>query len=143
MMRKAQESSGVRTLNTSDPVPEDDEIRAHWKELAGKFSDKPRLANTLETSAIEIREEDGVKKVSFSVLNDAQQHWIEEQLLSKLEATFRQIIHTSKVNLEVTVAPVTESSEKKLYMPKEKAESLMESNPEVKNLISDLSLDIK
>ena len=143
MMRKAQESSGIRTLNTSDPVPEDDEIRAHWKELAGKFSDKPRLANTLETSAIEIREEDGVKKVSFSVLNDAQQHWIEEQLLSKLEATFRQIIHTSKVNLEVTVAPVTESSEKKLYMPKEKAESLMESNPEVKNLISDLSLDIK
>ena len=143
MMRKAQESSAIRTLNTSDPVPEDDEIRAHWKELAGKFSDKPRLANTLETSAIEIREEDGVKKVSFSVLNDAQQHWIEEQLLSKLEATFRQIIHTSKVNLEVTVAPVTESSEKKLYMPKEKAESLMESNPEVKNLISDLSLDIK
>ncbi|MCQ2173973.1 MAG: DNA polymerase III subunit gamma/tau [Bacteroidales bacterium] len=127
-----------------DPLPEDDYIRSNWKVLADKNSDRPRLASALENSELEIEERDGCKWVTFTVLNDAQRQWIKNTLLSRLEASFRTILGTSRVRLDVAVSRVLDSEEeKKLYMPAEKAEDLMKNNPEVAGLVSDLGLDIK
>lgn len=144
MMRQATEIASSAVVSENDKLPEDEYIRANWKALANEYSDRPRLASALENSELEISEVDGVKKVAFSVLNDSQQKWIQDSLLSKLEADFRRILGTSRVRLDVTVARVINSEEeKKLYMPKEKAEELIKNNPEVAGLVTDLGLDIK
>jgi DNA polymerase-3 subunit gamma/tau len=124
-------------------LPSDEEVRLQWKELAGKYASRPRLANTLSSSKLEIGEENGVKRVSFSVLNESQKQWIEEKLLRELETTFRQMLGCPKVNLHVDVVPDTEVTERVPYMPEEKAKDLMSKNPEVRAFVADLGLDTK
>jgi len=124
-------------------LPSEEEVRLQWKELAGKYASRPRLANTLSSSKLEIAEENGVKRVSFSVLNESQKQWIEEKLLRELETTFRQMLGCPKVNLHVDVVPDTEVTERVPYMPEEKAKDLMSKNPEVRAFVADLGLDTK
>ena len=144
MMAEAESGISDTDSGKEDPIPEDDYIRSNWKALADKNSDRPRLASALENSELSIEEKDGCKWVTFTVLNDAQQAWIKNTLLSQLESTFRTLLGTGKVRLDVAVARVLKSEdEKKLYMPAEKAEDLMKNNPEVAGLVSDLGLDIK
>ena len=88
-------------------------------------------------------ENDGVKSVTFTVLNASQKQWIEEKLLRELESTFRQLLSCPKVNLHVDVVPDTETTERVPYMPEEKAKDLMDKNPEVRAFVSDLGLDTK
>lgn len=126
-----------------DKAPEDEALLAGWKKLSPEYKDRPRLASALESSELEISEADGVKTVKFSVLNEAQQKWIEDSLLRSLEDRYRALVGSSKVRLEVCVKQLPQEDEKKLYMPKEKAESLMASNPQIAGLVADLDLDIK
>ena len=106
------------------------------------YSSKPRLANTLASSKLEITDHEDGKCVIFSVLNLAQKTWIEEKLLRELEGTFRKLAGSSRLYLRVDVVP-DEQSEAGPYTPSEKAKDLMEKNAEVKNLISDFGLDVK
>ena len=57
-----------------------------------------------------------------------------------METSFAKILGTGKVRLFVTVKPVEETAPK-VYMPAEKAQELMNTNPEVLNLVKDLGLD--
>ena len=123
-------------------LPSDDTIRLRWKELVVAYSSKPRLANTLASSKLEITDHEDGKCVIFSVLNMAQKTWIEEKLLRELEGTFRKLAGSSRLYLRVDVVP-DEQSEAGPYTPSEKAKDLMEKNAEVKNLISDFGLDVK
>ena len=50
------------------------------------------------------------------------------------------ILGSGKVRLFVTVKPAEEIGHK-VYMPAEKAQELMNANPEVMNLVKDLGLD--
>ena len=84
-----------------------------------------------------------MKKVYFSVVNDSQKAWIEEKLLRDLEKKFRDMLACPKVNILVEVTPDTEVKEKVPYMPVEKAKDLMEKNPNVRELVTALSLDTK
>jgi len=124
-------------------LPSDEEVRLQWKELAGKYASRPRLASTLSSTKLTLAENDGVKSVTFTVLNASQKQWIEEKLLRELESTFRQLLSCPKVNLHVDVVPDTETTERVPYMPEEKAKDLMDKNPEVRAFVSDLGLDTK
>ncbi|MBQ0093879.1 MAG: DNA polymerase III subunit gamma/tau [Bacteroidales bacterium] len=143
MMQKVSPKTPEIPEETSAAAPEDDVLLAGWKKLSPEYRERPRLASALESSDLEIVESEGVKTVKFSVLNEAQQKWIQESLLHKLEDSYRAIVGSTKVRLEVCVKQLPVDDEKKLYMPKEKAESLMASNPQVASLVSDLNLDIK
>lgn len=143
MMQKVSPKTPEIPEETSAAAPEDEALLAGWKKLSPEYRDRPRLASALESSELEIVESEGVKTVKFSVLNEAQQKWIQESLLHKLEDSYRAIVGSTKVRLEVCVKQLPADDEKKLYMPKEKAESLMASNPQVASLVSDLNLDIK
>lgn len=144
MMKQAEEEVAAEVVSDQDQMPSDDYIRSNWKALADKYSDMPRLCSALLNSELTITEKDGLKWVDFTVMNDSQMSWIRENLLTKLELTFRKILGTSKVRLDVSVARLIETeNDKKFYMPKEKAEDLMQNNPEVAGLVSDLGLDIK
>ena len=123
-------------------LPDDDLIREKWLELAAQTA-QPRLASALTNSRLEIAEREGQKVVTFFVVNAAQHKWIEENMLRKLEGDFRRLTASSAVRLEVAVQPDEGPQEKKIYMPAEKAQDLMEKNAEVKDLVIDLELDIK
>ena len=124
-------------------LPDDDTVRARWKDLAGRYGSQPRLANAIGKAELRMKEEDGVKSVWFSVSNAAQKKWIEDKILRDMETAFREILSCRKVNLHVDDIPEEEPGEKKPYMPEEKAKDLMDKHPEVRAFVADLGLDTK
>ena len=143
MMEDAPATDGAAAKVSDAPAPSDDAIKAMWPELAEKYSDKPRLASMLMSSALTIEEEGDYKKVTFRVINEAQKEWVESKLLHELESNLRTLVESAKLNLRVAVVPDEPSAPKKAYMPSEQAKELMDTNAEVKNLVQDLGLDIK
>ena len=142
MDEKKEEEASVEVVAESKGLPEDETVRLMWKELAGQYSAKPRLANMLSSGNINLSEENGVKLVEFFVTNEAQKQWVEEKMLRELEGKLRDLTGCQKVNVIVSVTPM-EEVEKVPYMPEEKAKDLMEKNPEVKAFVADLGLDTK
>ena len=124
-------------------LPDDDTVRARWKDLAGRYGSQPRLANAIGKAELRMSEEDGVKSVWFSVSNAAQKKWIEDKILRDMETAFRDLLSCRKVNLHVDDIPEEEPGEKKPYMPEEKAKDLMDKHPEVRAFVADLGLDTK
>ena len=126
-----------------DALPSDEHLKAKWPELAKIYVDKPRLASMLSTTVLDIVETDGMKTVTFRVVNDAQKDWVESKLLHELEGNFRKVAGSAKIYLRVSVAPDDAPEQKKIYMPSDQAKELMAQNDEVRNLVKDLELDIK
>ena len=126
-----------------DALPSDEHLKAKWPELARIYVDKPRLASMLSTTVLDIVETDGMKTVTFRVVNDAQKDWVESKLLHELEGNFRKVAGSAKIHLRVSVAPDDAPEQKKIYMPSDQAKELMAQNDEVRNLVKDLELDIK
>ena len=118
----------------------DELIAAKWKDLAELYPNQPRLANTISNAKVEITREDGLT-VTFVVTNEAQRAWIESNKLHELEGRFQKLLGRGGVKLRVAAAQYTE--EKVIYTPEDKAKFLMENNPEVIDIITDLGLDIK
>ena len=123
-------------------LPSDEVLTAKWQELAGQYSDKPRLASTLSNATLEMAEEEGRKVATALVMNVSQKQWIEERLLHELEGRFQKLCGSPRVALRIGVVPDTEKKEV-LYTNAEKAQYLMSQNGDVKNLITDLGLEIK
>ena len=142
IIQEKKEEEAPQAPALQGALPEDEAVRVKWKEMAGDYSDKPRLASMLSSGNITLSEEGGVKVVEFFVTNQAQKQWIEEKMLRELENKLRELVNCTKVNLIISVTPV-EEGEKVPYMPEEKARDLMEKNPEVRALVADLGLDTK
>ena len=123
-----------------EKLPDDGQLKSIWKEFA-LATPQPRLANALANATISIRQEDGKKVIEFTVTNEAQKKWIEEQKLRDLEDRFCKLADSRKIRLMPAVAPV-DVEENRIYMPGEKAEDLMSKNPEVRDLVIDLGLEI-
>jgi len=123
-------------------LPEDETIVLKWKEMAGQYESKPRLANMLQSGKVEVKEENGIKQVEFFVTNDSQKQWIEEKMLRELETKLRELVACTRVNVVVSVTPV-EETERAPYMPEEKAKDLMDKEPAVRELVAAMGLDTK
>ncbi|MGN1212276.1 MAG: DNA polymerase III subunit gamma/tau [Candidatus Cryptobacteroides sp.] len=129
--------------DVDDVTLSDDAVKAKWGELADYYmASKPRLAMTVKNAKVTIGLEDGNKILTFFVSNVAQRDWIREKCLHEMEGAIRKLSHSSRLLLRVDVS-VDENAGQEAYMPGEKAKKLMEENPEVKNLVKDLGLDIK
>lgn len=133
----------VSALPQDAAAPSEDVIRAKWPELAKQYTDKPRLSSMLSSSTLIVEGTDESRTVTFRVMNDAQKEWVESKLLHELEGGLRNILGSVKVYLRVAVIPDDTKVEKKAYMPGEQVTALMAGNVEVKNLVTDLQLDIK
>jgi DNA polymerase-3 subunit gamma/tau len=143
VMDKSAAGPATSAQVEEQPVPSEEYLKSKWPELAQKYSDKPRLASMLSSSTLVIEDADDAKVVTFRVVNEAQKEWVESKLLYDLEGNYRKIVGSSKVSLRVAVVPDDAVAEKKAYMPSEQAGVVMSENAEVKNLITDLGLDIK
>lgn len=143
MMDKNTVGPAAAVQAEDQPVPSDELLNSKWPELAQIYSDKPRLASMLSSSSLVIEAVDDAKVVTFRVVNEAQKDWVESKLLYDLEGNYRKIVGSTKISLRVAVVPDDAVAEKKAYMPSEQAGVVMSENAEVKNLITDLGLDIK
>ena len=143
LMQEKKEAAAPEEASAPAALPDDDTLRLKWKEMAATYSAKPRLASMLTSSEIQIAEENDVKQVTFTVTNEAQKQWVEEKMLRDMENKLRSLVECPRINILVAVAPDTESTEKKPYMPEEKARDLMEKSPEVRAFIADMGLDTK
>ncbi len=143
MMDKSTAGPAAAAQTEDQPVPTDEILNSKWPELAQMYSDKPRLASMLSSSSLVIEAADDAKVVTFRVVNEAQKDWVESKLLYDLEGNYRKIVGSTKISLRVAVVPDDAVTEKKAYMPSEQAGVVMSENAEVKNLITDLGLDIK
>lgn len=144
---KEAETEGAKEVaelhkTADEPMPDDETILNCWKRIPDEYKSRPRLATTLSSSKIEIEEKDDKKFITFFVVNTAQQQWIEEKLLTELEQKLQKLIGSVRLRLLVSVME-DEHIEKKPYMPKDQAIELINNNPEVKNLVKDLDLDVK
>lgn len=135
-----QETSAAADSAAEDRIPTDEEVSGKWKELATKYSDRPRLSTTLLGASLQLSEEDGKKKVVFFVTNEAQKDWIREKLLKELDNKLRDLLGTSRILLDIDVTP-DEALPQKSYTPREQAQELIQANPEIRNLVSDMGLD--
>ena len=143
MMDKSTAGPAAAVQAEDQQVPSDELLNSKWPELAQIYSDKPRLASMLSSSSLVIEAVDDAKVVTFRVVNEAQKDWVESKLLYDLEGNYRKIVGSTKISLRVAVVPDDAVAEKKAYMPSEQAGVVMSENAEVKNLITDLGLDIK
>ena len=143
LMSEEEQTAGPEEGNGQAGVlPEDDLLRSKWSLLPSAYKDKPRLESALSKSTLKISEEEGRKLVEFTVTNEAQKRWIEEKVLRELERRYCDLVGSTAIRLAPSVLP-DEQKEDVKYMPVEKAEDLMGKNEEVRNLVQDLSLDVK
>ena len=124
-------------------IPEDDEIIGRWPEFTAKFAaGRDRLERTLAAAHLSVTTAPDHKLLTFEVVNEAQKGWIMEKVLRDLENQYNAFLGTRSIRMAVGVIPM-EDVGPKIYMPEEKAQDLMDKNPEVRNLVKDLALDTK
>jgi len=139
---KKEEPAAEAAAAKEVKLPDDDTLRLKWKEMAGLYSEKPRLASMLSSGKVEVHGHDGLKEVEFFVTNESQKQWIEDKMLRPLENKLRELVDCPKINVLVSVTPV-EEGEKVPYMPEEKAKDLMEKEPSVREFVAAMGLDTK
>ncbi len=139
---QARAKEDIKDDKVGATVPEDSIIIEKWKDLASQYTSQPRLSNAMTNAKLEISPDGNGKLLTFFVTNEAQQKWIREKKLREMEGRYQQLLSSSHIRLDVDVVPDTESKEV-IYMPEEKAKALIESNPQVKDFVIDLELDIK
>ena len=85
--------------------------------------------------------------LTFYVSNAAQQDFIREKNLSKMEATMRRTLRNRTVKIDVQIYESGDSGSSKKasapYMPTDKAKFLVSKKPELGELVKDLDLDVK
>ena len=144
IMEEKKEEAAVQEAGAQEvALPDNESVLLKWKEMAGEYSSKPRLASMLSSGKTEIKEENGVKVIEFFVTNEAQKQWVEEKMLRSLENRIRELLECPKINVQVSVIPETENTGKVPYMPEEKAKDLMEKEPAVRELVAAMGLDTK
>ena len=136
----SSEASAAREDSRSDKLPSDEEILAAWNALPAEYASRPRLSGSLSSAKVEINELDGVKVLTFFVVNLSQQQWIQERLLMELEGRMQSRLSSSRLKLLVEVTPI-EEVEKTSLTQRQKAQALIEKNAEIMNLVKDLGLD--
>ena len=154
--RRAPKSAASLSLNSflkeddapkaEEKAPEveltDEYLAGKWAELA-KETSQVRLSHAMSSARLEFRKgEDGTRTVCFPVVNEAQKKWLEGKILSQMEGRLQSLCGSRAIKIEITLMPEEEKAPV-LYMPEEKARDLMAKNEEVRNLVTDLQLDIK
>ncbi len=129
---------------TDEPLTFESMMNA-WQTLADreKSSGRSSLATAMLHHSPGIDIETAV--LTFFVSNSAQQEWIREKALSRMEAALRKELRNNKVKINVQIyeSPAGQHKESTPYMPTDKAKFLVAKQPELNELVRDLELDVK
>ena len=119
------------------PVTQEELLRV-WLALAEE--QKPNLRSAMIQSPATLQE-DGTT-ILFMVSNGSQKDWIMAKMHTYLSDTLRERLHNSQITLDVDVRKLEELP-KTPYMPEERAKHIIQNNPEARELVKDLDLEIK
>lgn len=128
---------GSEKAKELQPVTQEELLRV-WLALAEE--QKPNLRSAMIQSPATLQE-DGTT-ILFMVSNGSQKDWIMNKMHSYLSDTLRERLHNSQITLDVDVRKLEELP-KTPYMPEERAKHIIQNNPEARELVKDLDLEIK
>ena len=128
---------GAEKVKEQQPVTQE-ELQMVWLALAEE--QKPNLRSAMIQSPATLQE-DGTT-ILFMVSNGSQKDWIMNKMHSYLSDTLRERLHNSQITLDVDVRKLEELP-KTPYMPEERAKHIIQNNPEARELVKDLDLEIK
>jgi len=142
IMNDEKKNQGMEVIDIRTERPGEEEILAKWQQCADIYADKPRMANAIKTSKVEIESDDIEVRVTFLVSNDAQVTWIRSNALSKLEGELQRLLRWPSVKLSVDRLQDGVQI-REAYTPEEKWALMKEANPEVANLVSDMDATLR
>lgn len=128
---------GAEKVKEQQPVTQE-ELQMVWLALAEE--QKPNLRSAMIQSPATLQE-DGTT-ILFMVSNVSQKDWIMAKMHTYLSDTLRERLHNSQITLDVDVRKLKELP-KTPYMPEERAKHIIQNNPEARELVKDLDLEIK
>ena len=128
---------GSEKAKEQQPVTQE-ELQMVWLALAEE--QKPNLRSAMIQSPATLKE-DGTT-ILFMVSNGSQKDWIMAKMHTYLSDTLRERLHNSQITLDVDVRKLEELP-KTPYMPEERAKHIIQNNPEARELVKDLDLEIK
>ncbi len=128
---------GAEKVKEQQPVTQE-ELQMVWLALAEE--QKPNLRSAMIQSPATLQE-DGTT-ILFMVSNGSQKDWIMAKMHTYLSDTLRERLHNSQITLDVDVRKLEELP-KTPYMPEERAKHIIQNNPEARELVKDLDLEIK
>ncbi len=141
--QEASGSSDDSTPQADEPLTFESMMNA-WQTLAGRerTSGRSSLATAMlhHSPGIDI----GSAVLTFFVSNSAQQEWIREKAVSRMEAALRKELGNSKVKIDVQIYESPRGQKEAVpYMPEDKAKFMVAKHPELGELLKDLELDVK
>ena len=149
MMNKARESevSGkdISEVFTDEPLTFETVMNA-WQSLAESWKAAGKgsmyTVMTLHSPGIDIDR----ATLTFYVSNAAQQDFIREKNLSKMETSMRRALRNKTLKIDVQVYEPEEkenNNKKHIYTSTSKAEHMVRKRPELGELVKELDLDVK
>lgn len=123
-------------------VPSEQEIHDAWMSMADMFADKARLCSAIKNANLILQPSSTGTNIMFYAMNDSQVAYIRSNALAKIEAKMQELLRwkgvTVTVDIDSSLIPQAEP-----YTPTEKFVAMAETNPELRNLVSDLDAQIK
>ena len=141
--QEASGAAGDTAALTDEPLTFESIMNA-WQTLADgeRTSGRSSLATAMLHHSPGIDIDTAV--LTFFVSNSAQQEWIKEKALSRMEAALRKALHNSKIKIEVQIYESAGGQKTSVpYMPEDKAKFLVSKQPELGEMVKDLGLDVK
>ena len=143
LRKSAIASSDTAPVQEEKPIGSDEiteeKLLIVWAKMAESEKSSPKLYTTVSQTTPILRG----NTVIFSVKNELQKNWIEQQRKQKFLAFLKEGLNNNDIDLEIVVVENGGDVEEKLYMPQEKAKFLLENYPEAKELRDDLKLELK
>ncbi len=147
MLAQAQAATQLdqqQTIQENRPFNEADFMPV-WNAYIQDQQEKNRLslAAALQKSKLIFHLDTESPSVTFFVDNASQQDWICKKNLPEMEEFIRKNLKNASVRILVEVTPDETKSAAKPYMPSEKARQMFADHEELRQLKTDLDLDIK
>lgn len=128
-------------FDENTPLPTDHALQAAWDKLCEISTGKPRFYNAIQTAKLSFSEEGGYRIITYALINSALKSWMDGNN-SHIEAKFRELLGNPRVKL-VTDVQNEGFEEKVVVSAEDKAREMIEKNPQVKELVTGLGLEIK
>ena len=123
-------------------IPNTEVLTQIWREkLAEHYVDKPKFHSFLKMSPLNFKITEDVLRIYLEVRYEAQKQWLELKMLPELTSHFAS--YSGIDNVEI-IPVVKEEEDKKRYIIDDYPHiPIPPERGEIKNLVTDLELDIK
>lgn len=126
---------------TGGELPSDEAIIEKWNTIKEEGRKNQRLYNAMDSAKLTIEEADGKKTIHYAVVNDSLKMWL-ESLNGRLETKMRELLGSADINMVADLQP-EDPSAKTAVNAEDKAKEMLEKNSVVREVITDLGLELK